>query len=82
MLVKQKLTNSRLRNLSKNGKKEKLQKTKNSSDFRHFLSYFSTKKMIHTHKTIANCYLQFAQVEGFFQYPFEPVKQNNRQKTQ
>ena len=36
--------------------------------------------MIHIHKTVTNCYLKFAQAEGVFQYPFEPVKQNHRQK--
>ena len=29
-----------------------------------FLSYFSSKKMILTHKTVTNCYQKFAQVEG------------------
>ena len=36
--------------------------------------------MIDTHKTVTNCYLKFAQVEGVFSMPFEPVKQTNRKK--
>ena len=36
--------------------------------------------MIDTHKTVTNCYLKFAQVEGVFSMPFEPVKQSNRKK--
>ena len=36
--------------------------------------------MIDTHKTVTNCYLKFAQVEGVFSMSFEPVKQTNRKK--
>ena len=49
---------------------EKLQKIKkNSSNFSPFLSYFSNRKMILTHKTATNCYQNIAQIEGVSSIP-------------
>ena len=59
-------SHSRLRNLAKNRKKRKTAKNKKKifSISANFLSYFSTKKMIFTHKTVTNCYHKIAELEG------------------
>ena len=39
--------------------------------------------MINIHQTVTNCVIyNFLKQKASFQYPFEPVKQNNRQETQ
>ena len=85
MLAKQMASHNRQRNLAKNRETKKTAKKKLRKIvpiFAIFLSYFSTKKTILTHKTVINCYHKIAQAEGVSSIPIRASKTNNRKKTQ